>query len=1105
MRSIRLVAPIVGIIVLLLAGLTTTHSQGVDSTSITLTPSSTTNLPFSVEAKWLDVSATIQLTFTNTPDFVSGRVELLPQGSSSGAIYRFTSAEVNNNQFTLADGSASPETSYDIRVELTDAAGTRTEIVINYQTGSLFATPTLYPTPTQTPVPANIAVAFYSPADGSAYVSLNSTTQTEVAGIEISVYENRLPTSIPFNPTSTTIGDPSTSIPATATSASSTLVITSTPVPIRAEGSSSVADPNFNPVWQQTILPTIYVTHQVDGLVPGKQYYIYAQAFNDQGSPIGTGSYFVNSATYNPRSIDYITYFLFRTPQGILITLVGTIIVVGLTYLLIRRQQKWLAIAGEGRFAILPVLRKRVIRRQGKILKDLNFEEFVSILPERGTPRFKIRQWNERIQALGGITQNRSIINHLSSLISDIDKARPFQNKKPAEAYDYLLTDELIRHLRKHYESSETRYWSLEDDINKLQSRLSLTPIENPELIPSYVQQDLEKLTQNLSAWQNEISHYGDYLSEQDRLALSTIADVNLNIEVLSRREVREEANDVLTTLSVLRNQISQAQAAYPEKLAAFTRGSLSSKGATHPSSMHLTLEILQNHINAIETRIREFLTIFDDKLTSVLESLETLDDLVTIDAKLEEFPRSGLAPLTIRIIAQLRSIQQEVRLSNSLALNSYPQRRAISEAYIKSNRLIGQLEAEGTPTAKTWITHVQRIRQLFEEKQPDIASLEQKLYTNPYVPGAPISVSAVALFKGRRDIIERINTTLRSSGKPTILIYGPRRMGKSSLLAHLPNDLLPPEYISVYFDAQGSSQSEQSFFFALASNIHAVIQDRSRRDISPPIIKDYANVPFTVFEDWLKRHISPLLQNQKLFITIDEFEKIGEAIRATEQIDQEIRSGLRDPETRPKNAMTRGMLDHLRNIIQHKSEIVLLFSGVQTLDALAPNAANYFLQVESIELSYLDEQSARELVLEPVPVDFGRVPKYDEDALGEILYLSNRQPFLIQAMCSALVDIANEQELETITLDHVYEVSNLIQKKFAFYFDEIWDSVGKGGQQVLLDVVKGGKTNNNEQTLIIVENLIQRHVLRTDKLGYSLEIPLIGTWIKREKLNLDT
>ena len=56
----------------------------------------------------------------------------------------------------------------------------------------------------------------------------------------------------------------------------------------------------------------------------------------------------------------------------------------------------------------------------------------------------------------------------------------------------------------------------------------------------------------------------------------------------------------------------------------------------------------------------------------------------------------------------------------------------------------------------------------------------------NPYIAGVPV---APPLFRGREDIYRRIHQ-LWSGGqarKPPIILYGHRRMGKSSILRNLP------------------------------------------------------------------------------------------------------------------------------------------------------------------------------------------------------------------------------------------------------------------------------------------------------------------------------
>jgi len=336
--------------------------------------------------------------------------------------------------------------------------------------------------------------------------------------------------------------------------------------------------------------------------------------------------------------------------------------------------------------------------------------------------------------------------------------------------------------------------------------------------------------------------------------------------------------------------------------------------------------------------------------------------------------------------------------------------------------------------------------------------------------------------------------------------------MGKSSLLAHLPN-LLPDNYIPVYFDAQGASQNEWSFFSGLAQNIQGAVQQFSPGPIPIPGVSTFRDLPFAVFTQWFSTSVGPLIGERKLLITIDEFEKIGDAIRKADAVRRKVEANLLPPSALPAKPMTSEILDHFRSLIQTNPSVLLLFSGAQTLEALAPNIANYFISVESIQLGYLDEKSARELIVAPVPASVGTLPTYESAAVEQILNLTHCQPFLIQATCSQIIDLANKRpdEITTITLDIVEEARETVFDAYPFFFTEIWQmgelfemddetTLEADVQRILLAVVRGESidaASDDQHHAQALKLLIQRRILRPTDAGYTIEIPYVDYWLR--------
>jgi len=97
----------------------------------------------------------------------------------------------------------------------------------------------------------------------------------------------------------------------------------------------------------------------------------------------------------------------------------------------------------------------------------------------------------------------------------------------------------------------------------------------------------------------------------------------------------------------------------------------------------------------------------------------------------------------------------------------------------------------------------------------------------NPYIAGAP--VLDTKMFFGREQLIERVLQTIHNN---SLLLYGERRIGKTSLQHHLRRRLLQlddPDYefFPVYVDLQGTPESQ--FTFSISSSRSWGTRGRSR------------------------------------------------------------------------------------------------------------------------------------------------------------------------------------------------------------------------------------------------------------------------------------
>jgi hypothetical protein len=122
----------------------------------------------------------------------------------------------------------------------------------------------------------------------------------------------------------------------------------------------------------------------------------------------------------------------------------------------------------------------------------------------------------------------------------------------------------------------------------------------------------------------------------------------------------------------------------------------------------------------------------------------------------------------------------------------------------------------------------------------------------NPYIFGPPLT-ERQEIFCGRTDVGRRIEQLLRDPRRPPLLLYGQRRVGKTSLLYHL-GRLLPNAVVPLLIDLQGAARAaDQAGLLYNLSQAMRTSAQRQRNLTLPPLTRtELIPDPFTAFYDWL-------------------------------------------------------------------------------------------------------------------------------------------------------------------------------------------------------------------------------------------------------------
>ena len=338
-------------------------------------------------------------------------------------------------------------------------------------------------------------------------------------------------------------------------------------------------------------------------------------------------------------------------------------------------------------------------------------------------------------------------------------------------------------------------------------------------------------------------------------------------------------------------------------------------------------------------------------------------------------------------------------------------------------------------------------------------------------------------IFTGRTDIGTRIEQLLLDRRRPPLLLYGQRRMGKTSLLNNL-GRLLPSNIIPMFVDLQGpvSSASDSAGFLYNIARSMVNSADRQSALTLPSLDRETLQYdPFTRFDEWLDK-VEAALQENIALLALDEFEALDDAIRKGRFDEQDV-------------------LGMLRHLIQHRPRFKIMLAGSHTIEEFQ-RWASYLINVQVVHISYLKQPEARQLIEQPVP-DF--TLRYEPDAVDRVLQLTRCHPFLVQLLCAEIVALKNEQIPSMRRLATLADVEAAIPEALSvgsFFFADIQSNqVDAPGLAILQFLAAQGEGGIVSRTTILQEFpdnfdaialLLQRELIEEVGDGYCFQVELM-------------
>lgn len=250
----------------------------------------------------------------------------------------------------------------------------------------------------------------------------------------------------------------------------------------------------------------------------------------------------------------------------------------------------------------------------------------------------------------------------------------------------------------------------------------------------------------------------------------------------------------------------------------------------------------------------------------------------------------------------------------------------------------------------------------------------------NPYVSGDPIQSSD--MFYGRQDIQARIVNMLHEN---SIMIHGERRIGKTSLLYQLADQLrkaADPEFLfmPVYIDMEGTAQEEM---------FHLIMEEILR--VAPAYL---ASLPT------LRFHTTPEPDYSDRDFSYD----MGDLLDALNAASQRpVRLILLLDEMDVINEFDPVIQQQLRRIFMrtYARNLGAVVAGIQINKEWDRVESPWYNLFNEIELGPLQEEEARRLIMDPVK----GIYSYEPAAVDMIIAASQGRPYYIQQHCLEAVN----------------------------------------------------------------------------------------------------
>ncbi len=360
----------------------------------------------------------------------------------------------------------------------------------------------------------------------------------------------------------------------------------------------------------------------------------------------------------------------------------------------------------------------------------------------------------------------------------------------------------------------------------------------------------------------------------------------------------------------------------------------------------------------------------------------------------------------------------------------------------------------------------------------------------NPYIAGNPLKDQAS--FFGREDIVREVLQMLRHPDEKAIVLYGQRRIGKTTILLQVDQRLATEgQFTPIYFDLQDRASSP------LPDVLYKLAQTIATRLGTPlPSVEkfdDVGNYFRTEFLPQATQHASP----DGLVVLFDEFDVM---------------------DTQQKDLAGRMFFPYLRTCLSDLERVKFVFVIGRRPEELSTETLSTFKGIRATRVSVLDRQATESVIRQS---EIKKSLLWTAEAVEKVWAWTQGHTYFTQLLCSVVWESIQESAVGKVPpLVQPTDVDNAISESLkhgANAFHWIWDGLPPAERVVMAamaeaegDIISQENIenilNNSGVRLVVRElklapaTLVDWELLRPANDAYRFTVPLLHHWVKTNR-----